>query len=335
MPGQSGYPSQGGAPGPGGYPSQGGAPGQGGFPSQGRAPGPSGIQDARASRTACPSCGFANDPGARFCRNCGLPLGWPQDPVRGTARRQPDLPSERGAGFGSVVGLIAAVLVLIVAGVLVLRPLGGGGAGTIGTSFSPGPSASAPLIAESPGTSPLPSPLASGPVSSIVPGASPSEGPSGPPASFRPTTGYTCDTATLADPTNGRWRVTHLTWARHIAYDEAAVTLTRDSDTLVGPTLTIESLSPADLNSTYGITPPADGQREVVVTFDRNARTGTTTRSTPRLQTIRSIVVAQGSDSLLHVVLGVNGTGCHAVRVPAWASDPTASSVIVFIDVKH
>src|SRR4051794_27834247 len=76
----------------------------------------------------CPSCGMLNDPNARFCRNCGLPLGWPQDPVRGTMMRQADLPSERGAGIASIVGLIAAVAILGAAGYLVLRGTNGGGA---------------------------------------------------------------------------------------------------------------------------------------------------------------------------------------------------------------
>src|SRR3954452_20451869 len=74
----------------------------------------------------CPSCGMLNDPNARFCRNCGLPLGWPQDPVRGTMMRQADLPSERGAGIASIVGLIAAVAILGAAGYLVLRGTSGG-----------------------------------------------------------------------------------------------------------------------------------------------------------------------------------------------------------------
>jgi len=86
----------------------------------------------------CPSCGMLNDPNARFCRNCGLPLGWPQDPVRGTMMRQADLPSERGAGIASIVGLIAAVAILGAAGYLVLRGTSGGS-----TNPTPPPGATA------------------------------------------------------------------------------------------------------------------------------------------------------------------------------------------------
>ena len=80
---------------------------------------PHGGADPRTYQTQCPSCGLLNDGSARFCRNCGLPLGWPQDPVRGTTTRRAELPSERGSGLASIVGLLAALALLAGAAYLV------------------------------------------------------------------------------------------------------------------------------------------------------------------------------------------------------------------------
>ena len=57
------------------------------------------------------SSGLRNDVTVRFCRNCGLPLGAPRDPVLGTTTKRADLPSDRGtrrselSKLGDLLGL--------------------------------------------------------------------------------------------------------------------------------------------------------------------------------------------------------------------------------------
>ena len=69
----------------------------------------------------CPVCGLRNDITVRFCRNCGLPLGAPRDPVRGTTTKRADLPSDRGTGIAAIIGLLVVVGIVGVAGFLIFR----------------------------------------------------------------------------------------------------------------------------------------------------------------------------------------------------------------------
>src|SRR5262245_18269736 len=71
--------------------------------------------------TVCPVCVYRNEPSARFCRNCGLPLGTPRDPVRGTMTRKADLPSSHGTGIAALVGLAMVVVILAGSAFLVFR----------------------------------------------------------------------------------------------------------------------------------------------------------------------------------------------------------------------
>ncbi len=73
----------------------------------------------------CPVCGLRNDVTVRFCRNCGLPLGAPRDPVRGTTTKRADLPSDRGNGIAAIIGLVAVVGIVGVAGLIDLPGLPG------------------------------------------------------------------------------------------------------------------------------------------------------------------------------------------------------------------
>ena len=69
----------------------------------------------------CPVCGLRNDITVRFCRNCGLPLGAPRDPVRGTTTKRAELPSDRGTGIAAILGLLVVVGIVGVAGYLIFR----------------------------------------------------------------------------------------------------------------------------------------------------------------------------------------------------------------------
>ncbi|MEA2623062.1 MAG: Double zinc ribbon [Chloroflexota bacterium] len=291
--------------------------------------------DGRGAKLQCPSCGLQNDASARFCRNCGLPLGWPQDPVRGTTTRRADLPSERGTGVASVIGLLAAIAVLAAAAFLVLRPSGGGGIAR--PSASPSVRASVPASSANPGASIGPS---TGP--SVVPSASaaaPSVEPSAevtaPPATFPPSMGFTCAPATIADPTSGRWHVVHATWSSSGGVDRVLLDMIRDGDASRPGTLSIESVPLNEVSNRTDMSPPPNADRAVVLTMDRRF-TGIPVSSTGTGMTaIRNYAIGQGGDGNWHVVMGVAGKGCHRVGVPAWESDPAPSDIQVQIEVKR
>jgi hypothetical protein len=299
---------------------------------------PHGGADPRTYQTQCPSCGLLNDGSARFCRNCGLPLGWPQDPVRGTTTRRAELPSERGSGLASIVGLLAALALLAGAAWFAFRPSGGGG------TFVPPPSASAAASASPEATagststgSTLPP---SQPIESTEPSVEPSSEasvePTSPSGSFSPSTGFTCDQATLTDPTNGRWKITGTNALRNGIADEMTLTLSRAGDIKTGPTLTIESMTPSDVTARYGIIAPSSVDRAIVVSFEGKVSIGVP-QAIPStgLTAIVNTDAETDSTGVVRAVLGVNGTGCHQLSVPSWASDPAATTIQVLIDVKR
>jgi len=72
----------------------------------------------------CPACGLANEPGARVCRNCGLPIASAGDPLRGVKPGRVDLPSAQRSGLSATVGLALVVGLLLVGGTLAVS--GGG-----------------------------------------------------------------------------------------------------------------------------------------------------------------------------------------------------------------
>lgn len=283
----------------------------------------------------CPSCGLRNDPSARFCRNCGLPLGWPQDPVRGTTTRRADLPSERGTGAASVIGLIAAVAVLAVAAFLVLRP-GNSGTGTLTPTGTP--RASTRIASASPGSS-LPGPTTGvatvPPSASLEPSLEPTEGTTAPPATFPAQADFSCDPTNLGDPTKGRWYVGHIDWRSEGSWDEVLLDMTREGDAGRAGAMTVESMTLDEVSGRIGMNPPPDADRAVVLTMDRRFSSFQLTTNDTGMAVVTNVAIGKGSDELWHVVLGVTGDGCHRAGVAAWDDDPTAQDVQLIIDVRR
>lgn len=298
--------------------------GSGGPPGRGTAP------------LICPSCGLRNDYSARFCRNCGLPLGWPEDPVRGTTTRRADLPSERGAGVASIIGLLAAVGVLVVAGYLVLR--GSGGFGTPGPVRSPTPRPSSIAVASPSGLHSASPSLGTSPLPSGSPGITdtPSQPITDPPGTFPPVTDFTCDQATIQDPTLSRWKVLHVNFSSSTTggYDSVIMDLTRESVSSRSASISIQTVTLDEVSGTFGMNAPQNAERAVVVTFEHRLNGFTVPPSATGMKVIHNLNMDQGSDQLWHVVLGVVGNGCHRIGVDAWENDPTATAAVLTIDVK-
>src|SRR5262245_35382901 len=200
-----------------------------------------------------------NDPNARFCRNCGLPLGWPQDPVRGTMMRQADLPSERGAGIASIVGLIAAVAILGAAGYLVLRGTSGGTANPTPpvAVVSPTPTGSQVAIGSgrpTPTASATPVPVTPTPTATTAV-SSPTASPSRPAGTPRPAVGaFTCDPVTIANSEKGHWTITRANWRfTEDKFDTIELVMGRTRSTGGLPTMTLESMPASDVSSRFGL----------------------------------------------------------------------------------
>ncbi len=284
----------------------------------------------------CPSCGLRNDPSARFCRNCGLPLGWPQDPVRGTTTRQADLPSERGAGVASIIGLLAAVGVLVVAGFLVLR--GSGGGGTPNPSHTPSPRPSVAVGSPNPSSSvPLgsvgPSP---GATATPVITETPTDEVTAPPGDLTATIDFTCDKGTIGDASLTRWKADHITWKSFSTsgFDRVILDMVNQGATNRTATISVESMTLSQVSSQLGMTAPQNADRAVVVTFEHRVNGFPQSPVTTGMSVVPNVSMGQGSDGLWHVVLGVVGNGCHRIGVPTWDSDPTATNASLQIDVK-
>lgn len=289
-----------------------------------------GAPDGR-NPLVCPSCGLRNDPSARFCRNCGLPLGWAQDPVRGTTTRHADLPSERGAGVASIIGLLAAVAVLAVAAFLVLR--GSSGSATPTRTASPRPSlavaSSSGFASGLPSLRPSQLPGASTPASEL-----PSAAATQPPASLAATTDFTCDPAAIGDSSLSNWRVRHVSWKPSGTYDTVIMDLTREGTATQAAMISVQSLALNEVSARYGLNPPRKGDRAVVVTFEGRVNGFPVPTTGTGMPVIPNLAMAQGSDGLWHAVFGVVGTGCHRIGVAAWSTQAVNTAKLL-IDVQQ
>lgn len=313
------------------------------------------------NQVVCPVCSLRNDASARFCRNCGLPLGAPRDPVRGTTTRRADLPSERGTGIAAIVGLLAVVVILAGAGFLIFRGFNSGTAvvppGTSAvpvdsaTPTSPPGSVAPTAPPGSPAASALPTPEGT-PGPSAEPTTDPTAGTSAEPTSRptrRPTaaptptpasltdTGFTCDTGSVLDATRSSWRVTEARWGARNRWDELTILMSRESGRAPKPGTTVELawLKPGAVRSTYGFPNPG-GDRALVLTFDGSATIRTSIdNSSLGMQALRSIDIDLDSSDVLHVVIGVNGDGCARLTAPDWVDGASSDQVSLVLDVKY
>ena len=302
----------------------------------------------------CPVCHLRNEVTARFCRDCGLPLGAPRDPVRGTTTRRADLPSDHGAGMAAVLSLLAAVLIAGAAGFFVFRGFESGGATAAATAT---PATSGGLVTGSPGVSRAPgeSFLASsdGPTT-VVPGATGEPDPVGTadptdeaiagrtadPTQRTPavatSTRFTCGDAAIQDPLAGRWRITQARTSEHSAFDRVTLDLERMSGSAKhGATVAQDYIKPAKAVAQYGVAPPT-GARALVVTFDGLIGLRTVITAQPSLTAIKSLEARRDARGVVHLVIGVEGRGCARMIANDWRDGSEATTTAqLTIDVRR
>jgi hypothetical protein len=291
----------------------------------------------------CPVCHLRNDVSARFCRDCGLPLGAPRDPVRGTTTRRADLPSDRGAGIAAVLSLAAIVTIAGLAGFLVLR--GFESSTTAGASAS---SSTAPIAARSsgrPASSDAPrASVATAPPSGSIeeptpePTPEPTEEPTEEPtAAALPTrTGWTCKATAIQDPLLGRWRITQDRWGRMDGFDRLTFDLARvDGEAQRGAIVRLQFMRPTRAASRFAMDTP-EGDRAIVLTFDGAVNLRSDVSAAPGLATLASVEAREDDEGVVRALVGVRGTGCVRLVANDWrnGSDDTAEAKLV-IDIQR
>jgi hypothetical protein len=294
------------------------------------------------SQIICPVCGLRNDSMARFCRNCGLPLGAPRDPVRGTTSRRADLPSEHGTGIAAIVGLVVAVLVLAGAGWLILRGNNGGAAVlptstpaiSLAAGATPRPT-TRPLLpsrvpANPDGSPAVATPRTRTPQPSDASGANASAGP------LVADTDFTCDLGSFQDPSNGSWSVSEARWGARAKWDELTLVLTREKGK--GTTrFDVEAMSAQEAAQISGLDPARD-DRVILITLDGDVIMGIPpVVADMGLRTLDFLNVETANDTT-YAVVGVNTDGCYRLSAPAWKrgdSIAVGDTVNVLLDVKY
>ncbi|MET0772225.1 MAG: hypothetical protein ABWZ82_03995 [Candidatus Limnocylindrales bacterium] len=295
----------------------------------------------------CPVCHLRNDVSARFCRDCGLPLGAPRDPVRGTTTRRADLPSDRGAGIAAVLSLAAIVVIAGMAGFLVLRSFESATTAGASASSSTGPIAAVPSDHPVPSTAPQASvdanppaePSSTGPGEptprprpTIQPTEQPSDEPTARPLTTR--TGWTCGSAAIQDPLLGRWRIAQPRFGRQAGFDRLTFDLTRlDGEARRGVIVRMRFLRPAQAASRYGVDTPS-GDRAIVLTFDGPINLRGDVSERPGLEALESLEARTDDEGVVHAVVGIAGDGCVRLSANDWrtgSGDTTEAKLVVDI----
>ncbi|MBA2489482.1 MAG: hypothetical protein ACR2LP_01355 [Candidatus Limnocylindrales bacterium] len=293
--------------------------------------------------TRCQLCGAINSAAAPFCRWCGTPRGRPTDPVLGVTTRR-SIDARSGSSFGALAGAVAGIAVIGLVAWLVL----GGGLGRVSSLLGladPGPTRTASLgspapSVDRPGPSGEPSsqPASAPPTAPPTPDptASPTMSPSDEPEVTEPPAqaGFTCEPATVSDASSAAWTLSRARFGPRGTFDQLGLVLDlRRQSSQRSTVATVESLEASQVSARYGIDGPTLGDRALVITFDGPV-VAQDFATDPDLQVIRQLQVANGSDGLVHVVLGVAGDGCHRLSAPGWAFGGAANQIEVILDIR-
>src|SRR5262249_34986600 len=109
------------------------------------------------------------------------------------------------------------------------------------------------------------------------------------------------------------------------------------------PSMTMQQMSPDEVATQFGLTPPNPADKAVVVTLDRHFTsisvsphsTNLPALNNQPMPAIRTSGVERGTEGWVHMVGGGVGNGCQRGGVREWAADPPprAESHII-IDVQ-
>ncbi len=300
--------------------------------------------DSRSGEVRCPLCSSPNGAAAGFCRWCGTPLGRPTDPVLGTTTRRA-LDARQGTSLSTLLAAVAAIALLggvgFVAANSGLLPAGGeegSPSPRSAVSRDPSPEASGSAVPSAPAATNLgPSAAPSAPVatpeatSGVVPPSASPVPSTMPPAA----TGFTCETATVADSSSSAWNLVRSRWGPRGGFDQLALVLQlRRTDAARATTVTVESMTGGEVTERYGLPAPTSGDRAIVLSFEGPVQLATEFEGDPDLTSIQELS-ATTDEGTVRVVVGVTGEGCHRVSAAGWAFQSAAQEVEVILDVQH
>lgn len=283
----------------------------------------------------CPACGLANEPGARVCRNCGLPIASATDPLRGVAPGGVDMPSAQRSGLSATIGLALVVGLLIVGGTLAVT--GGGilgGGGRLGVPAE-SPSPSAMTTGAEPGNGPavLP-PDDTGAVAETDDGATATIG-----TSFD----YTCENAAIEDLSSSKWFLSQFKVGERVTdegnYDRITWEMSKRGSAKSGTEVTIEWVAPKDARSQYGAS-LVNGQRAIVLTFDgpvditAGQKLDQLLLEPENVLQIRTIDMYEGEDGKVRTVIGLRGDSCVRMSSTGWKEKGKTNAAKVYLDVE-
>ena len=306
-------------------------------PSSGGAPGQPWTSGAQPKGVTCPACGLANEPGARTCRNCGLPIASADDPVRGVAPGRVDLPKVRRSGISATLSFVVVVGLLLVGGSLAFT--GGGGLLSGGGRFFEAEASPTPTPAQ------VVSPSGGVDQVEITDGGDEFEDPQ---IKAKGTKfDITCEDDAIKDLSKGRWFLSDVVGRLVTAddgskYDQVYWKLTRTSDKKVknGTTVTMQWSTPKELQERFDIG-RVQGNRALLVTF----------KGPVDFASDQSIVTEQFEDEGIdqikkvqlfeakgHVrtVIGIKEDSCARMKASGWGNKKNpAKSARVMLDLER
>lgn len=291
--------------------------------------------DAASGGVTCPTCGLHNEPGARVCRNCGLPIAAAGDPLRGVAPGRVEMPSAQRAGLSATIGLAIVVALLLVSGTLAVS---GGGildrGGRIGVAPDGSPAASGGPGGAAPGST-------SGPDDGDGAATPPPDG-SEETERLGVSTSFTCEPIAIRDPHKSKWRIGRtIATAGEEGFDRVVFELVRNGSkkAKAATTVGLEWITPRQARETYGLS-RLPGDRAAVITFEGplqvtvNSTIPTDALDGEGMASMRQIEVFDAEDGNVKAVVGVRGEGCARLMASRWGKKKPKQTANLFFDVR-
>lgn len=258
----------------------------------------------------CPGCGMVNRPGAPVCRNCGLPIARPSDPLRGVSQGWFHPTHRAPSATMSALGVVLVAGVLVAGAMLTFE---GGGVlrygGRLGVLASASPSA-VPSRDPRPSTIPGQALVPTGPGTAV-----PQESVGG------AASGFTCDDTSIEDLTRSRWRVQTVRAGSRRRFDRVALDLVRTGGAQRRGTVTLEWMSPEEARTTFGL-PRFDGRRGLLITFGRPFSTsgaqliGPTDLRAERIESMSGVYRFVDRDGAARVYIALRDDSCARLTAP-------------------
>lgn len=282
----------------------------------------------------CPACGLANEPGARVCRNCGLPIASATDPLRGVVPGRVDMPSTQRSGLSATFGLLLVVGLLLVGGTLAVS--GGGILSSGGRLVA--------QAGETPSTTPAS--VQRGEDVPIIDGADE------PPAEetvqadkVGTTFDYTCESGAIRDLSRSRWFLSEVAAGSRSdeggRYAQIYWTMTRQGTKKVknGTTVSMEWTTPKEVQQRFGIE-RVTGTRAIVVTFDGpvDISTGSVIEDLALegegIEQVKKIQMFEDEEGTVRTVIGLRGDSCARMEARNWGGKAKTRNARVSLEVE-